>query len=66
MNKVKVEFLQDFRSCRKKGDIEDVSPDFAHALKEAGIAKIIDGPARHKMVESPRKAKGHNIAGYTG
>ena len=28
--------------------------------------KALKRPVRHKMIEEPEKAKGHNIAGYVG
>ena len=63
---VKIEFLQDYKCCWKKGDTGDVLEHFAQVLIEQGIAKQIEGPPKHKMVESAPKAKGHNISGYVG
>ena len=63
---ITVEFLEDYKCCWKKGDVGTVLPNFAAIVIEAGIAKEVDKPPRHKMVESPEKKKSHNIPGYTG
>jgi len=59
---IKVEFLQDYQCCWKKGQIGNVLPHFARVLINQGIAKQIDVPQRHKMVESPQKAKGDSAS----
>lgn len=61
-----VEFLEDYKCCWKKGDVGDVLPGFADVIIAAGIAKAVDEPPQHKMIESPEKKKGHNIPGFTG
>jgi len=64
---IKIEFLQDYKNCHKKGDTLMVLLHVAYVWIEQGIAKRVVEPQRHKMVESPQRAKGHNIAGgYTG
>jgi len=66
LNMVMVEFLQDYQCCWKKGQVGEVLPHFANKLVERGIAKRLDAPKAHKMVESPQKKKGHNIPYHTG
>lgn len=54
---IKVEFIRDFKSCYRKGDMKDVQPHFAKALIESGYAKAIERPERNKMIEEPVKMK---------
>jgi len=63
---IKIEFLQDYQCCHKRGDVFNASDHFGETMIGLGVAKRIDSPERHKMVESPQKAKGHNVTGYTG
>ena len=55
---IKVEFLEDYKCCWKKGQVGNVLPSFAEIVIGAGIAKRLDAPGRHKMVEAPQKKKG--------
>ena len=55
---IKVEFLEDYKCCWKKGQVGNLLPSFAQIVLEAGIAKRVIEPQRHKIVESPQKAKG--------
>jgi protein-arginine kinase activator protein McsA len=34
--------------------------------KKLNKSKAFSQPPRHKMIEKPERAKGHNIPGYTG
>ena len=53
---MKVEFIQDWKDCNKKGDIRDVATHFGIVLIEAGFAKAVNEPTKHKMIgESPKK-----------
>lgn len=54
---IKVEFIQDFKSCYRKGDVRTVQPHFAKALIESGYAKAIEQPERNKMIEEPVEMK---------
>jgi len=63
---IKIIFLQDYKCCHKTGDVFNALSHFAQVLIDQGIAKRLDVPKAHKMVESPQKAKGHNIPNYTG
>ena len=63
---IEVEFLRDYGCCWKKGDRRKVREHFAFVLLNQKIAKRLDGPPKHKMMESPQKAKGHNIPYYKG
>jgi len=60
---VKIEFIQDFKSCYQKGDIREVQPHFAKALIDGGYAKAIGRPKKHKMIERPEKEKRHYYVG---
>ena len=60
---VKIEFIQDFKSCYRKGETRDVQPHFAKALIDSGYAKAIEVPQKHKMVEKPLKEKRHYFTG---
>ena len=62
---VKVEFLEDYKCCWKKGDVGNLLPSFAEVVIDARIAKRLDAPQKHKMVKSPEKAKGFNIPYHT-
>jgi len=66
LNMVMVEFLEDYQCCWKKGQVGSVLPYFANTLIKNGIAKRLDAPKRHKMVESPQKAKGNNASPSIG
>jgi len=61
---VTVEFLQDYKCCHKKGETFKALPHFAQTLIENGIAKRVDRPQKHKMIESPQKAKGNIASPY--
>ena len=62
----KVEFLTDYRARNMllyhAGDVKEFDSDYAFALIDAGIAKSVDNPKRHKMVERPAEKKHY----YTG
>ena len=60
---VKIKFIQDFKSCYKKGDTREVQPHFAKALIDSGYAKAIERPKKHKMIEKPEKEKRHYFTG---
>jgi hypothetical protein len=63
----KVEFLTDYNPpCWKRGDTRDVAPHFARVLIDLGVAKLVKEPPRDKMISEAKKAKCHNIPGYTG
>ena len=57
-----VEFIRDYK-CFKEGEKGEVSRAYALALEQAGHAKRLDKPPRHKMIEHPEKEKRHY---YTG
>jgi len=54
---VEVEIIKEYRTCWKAGTRRKVSPEFAHALIEAGFAKQVNQPSRNKMGGSPPKEK---------
>lgn len=54
---IPIEFLKDYKSCYKKGDRKDALPHFAKVLIDLGIAKRLDRPPKHKMVERAEKEK---------
>jgi len=54
---VKIEFLEDFQCCWKKGDVGEVLDRFAHAMIEQGIAKAVKAPPKNKMVSGSPKNK---------
>ena len=60
---MKVKFLKDWKDCHKKGSVKDVTVPFAEVLIEAGYAKAVDEPPRHKMITSPPKEKRHYHVG---
>lgn len=66
MPTVEVEFLKDYGCCWEKGQRGKLLVNVADILEKRGILKRVRGPDRHKMVESPAKAKGHNIPEYKG
>ena len=54
---ITVEFLEDYKCCWKKGDVGTILPGFATVVIDAGIAKEVEKPERHKMIEHPEKKK---------
>jgi hypothetical protein len=50
---IEIEFIQDFKKCRKKGDREKVHPHFAQVLIEQGLAKAVNEPKKNKMIGQP-------------
>ena len=62
----KVEFLTDYRARNMllyhAGDVKEFDDSYAFALIDAGIAKSVDSPERHKMIERPKEKKHY----YTG
>lgn len=60
---MKVEFLEDWKDCHKKGSVFDATPDFAKVLIETGYAKSVSEPPRHRMITSPPKEKRHYHVG---
>lgn len=46
---ITVKFLKPY-ICYDKGQIKDATPQFAHSLIEAGIAKRVKTPKRDKML----------------
>lgn len=52
-----VEFLRDYKCCWKEGDVGEVSLQFGTVVVEAGYAKAVDSPRKHKMVLRPQGAK---------
>jgi len=60
-DQVKVEFLEDYLNCHKKGDRRTVTAAFAKVLLFYKFAKIISGPPRDKMVYGAEKIKTHNV-----
>lgn len=52
-NFVTVKFTKNYL-CYNKGNIKDVTPQFAHALTTFGVAKRVKAPKRDKqMSEAP-------------
>ena len=45
-----VKFKQDYHCCWKQGTVAEVSAQFAYAVIEAGYAKAVDAPKRHKAI----------------
>lgn len=50
---VEVEFTEDYLNCYKKGDKRTVRKSFAKVLVFYEVAKIVSGPSKNKMIESP-------------
>lgn len=50
---IKIEFIQDFKSCYKKGDMRTVHLHFAKVLIDGGFAKAVGVPQEDKMVQEP-------------
>jgi len=58
---MKIKMIKDYQCCWKKGDVGEVSPQFAVVLIEGGFAKAVDEPPKNKMVSSPKKKKGYYV-----
>ena len=54
---IKIEFIQDFKSCYKKGDTRTVHLHFAKVLIDGGLAKAVGVPEKNKMVQEPMREK---------
>ena len=52
-----IKFLEDYQCCWKKGEIGEVSEQFAYAMIERDIAKAIDKPVKDKMISGSPKNK---------
>lgn len=59
----KIKFIKDYKACYRKGDTKEVTAEFAYMLINAGFAKSIDSPPKHKMIEKPEKEKRHYYVG---
>ena len=57
----KVKFTKDYRARNMilyyAGDVKDLDDNYAIALIDAGIAKSIDSPRKHQMIERPAEKK---------
>jgi len=54
-----IEFTKDWTNCWKKGDrfARASRPQFAATVIEAGYAKALKTPPKHKMIEAAEKEK---------
>ena len=62
----KIKFTEDYRARNTilyhAGDVKEFDDNYAIALIDAGIAKAVDRPVKHKMIERPAEKKHY----YTG
>ena len=61
----KIKFTKDYRARNMvlyhAGDTKEFDDNYAIALIDAGVAKSIDSPHKHKMVERPAEKKHYYI-----
>lgn len=61
----KIKFTQDYRARNmilyNSGDVKELDNSYAIALIDAGIAKSVDSPRKHKMVEKPAEKKHYYV-----
>ena len=60
-----IKFKSDYRAKNMilyhAGDTKEFKDDYALALIDLGVAKAIDGPHKHKMVERPAEKKHYYV-----
>ena len=61
----KIEFTKDYRARNMilyhAGETRELSDSYAKALIDAGVAKSVDSPQRHKMIERPAEKKHYHV-----
>lgn len=61
----KVKFTKDYRARNMilyhAGETKEFDDSYALALIDLGVAKSIDGPQRHKMIERPAEKKHYYV-----
>jgi len=61
----KVKFTKDYRARNMilyhAGDTKELEDNYAIALINAGVAKAIDSPHEHKMIERPAEKKHYHV-----
>jgi len=57
MADIEVEFIEDYKTCHRKGSRFRAQAHFAKMLIECGYAKAIERPPVNKMVEGAERVK---------
>ena len=61
----KIKFAKDYRARNMvfyhAGDTKEFDDNYATVLIDAGVAKAIDRPHRHKMIERPAEKKHYYV-----
>jgi len=61
----KIEFTKDYRAKNMilyhEGEVKEFDDNYALALMDTGVAKAVDVPHRHKMIERPAEKKHYYV-----
>ena len=61
----KIKFTKDYRARNMilyhAGNTKEFEDNYAIALIDSGVAKAIDSPGKHKMIERPAEKKHYHV-----